>query len=129
MRATPIGGTIALALLLLVPASQGAPRGGSQRGKAPSVCAFNAHAARPAPHEEGAQLSLTVAARRERFLTVTARRERFLTVAARMAPSFALLDIHGRQVQLDDFRGQVVVLNFWAFWCDTWKAEMPHLQA
>src|SRR5207302_1698894 len=45
-----------------------------------------------------------------------------------LAPAFALPDIHGRQVRLDDYRGQVVVLNFWAFWCDTWKAEMPHLQ-
>ena len=45
-----------------------------------------------------------------------------------LAPAFALPDIHGRQVRLDDYRGQVVVLNFWAFWCDTWKAEMSHLQ-
>ena len=44
------------------------------------------------------------------------------------APAFALPDIHGKLVSLDDYRGQVVVLNFWAFWCDTWKAEMPHLQ-
>jgi peroxiredoxin len=45
-----------------------------------------------------------------------------------LAPAFALPDIHGRQVRLDDYRGQIVILNFWAFWCDTWKAEMPHLQ-
>jgi peroxiredoxin len=44
------------------------------------------------------------------------------------APSFVLPDTQGKQVRLDDYRGQVVVLNFWAFWCDTWKAEMPHLQ-
>lgn len=44
------------------------------------------------------------------------------------APSFSLPDINGRQISLDDYRGKVVVLNFWAFWCDTWKAEMPHLQ-
>jgi peroxiredoxin len=44
------------------------------------------------------------------------------------APGFVLPDIYGRQVRLNDYRGQVVVLNFWAFWCDTWKAEMPHLQ-
>jgi peroxiredoxin len=44
------------------------------------------------------------------------------------APAFSLPDIHGKLVSLDDYRGHVVVLNFWAFWCDTWKAEMPHLQ-
>src|SRR5260370_35370887 len=53
---------------------------------------------------------------------------RSLTVAARPAPAFALPDVQGRQVRLDDYRGQIVVLNFWAFWCDTWKAEMPHRQ-
>ncbi|MDQ2798975.1 MAG: redoxin domain-containing protein, partial [Armatimonadota bacterium] len=42
------------------------------------------------------------------------------------APAFSLLDSQGRQVRLDDYKGQVVVLNFWAFWCDTWKAELPH---
>jgi peroxiredoxin len=51
----------------------------------------------------------------------------FLPTGSR-APAFALPDIHGRQVRLGDYRGQIVVLNFWAFWCDTWKAEMPHLQ-
>jgi peroxiredoxin len=44
------------------------------------------------------------------------------------APPFSLPDIHGKQVRREEFRGQIVVLNFWAFWCDTWKAEMPHLQ-
>jgi peroxiredoxin len=45
-----------------------------------------------------------------------------------VAPGFVLPDIGGRQVRLEEFRGQVVVLNFWAFWCDTWKEEMPHLR-
>ena len=45
-----------------------------------------------------------------------------------MAPAFSLPDINGKLVSLDDYRGKVVVVNFWAFWCDTWKAEMPHLQ-
>ncbi len=44
------------------------------------------------------------------------------------APAFSLPDINGKLVSLDDYRGKVIVLNFWAFWCDTWKAEMPHLQ-
>jgi len=44
------------------------------------------------------------------------------------APAFSLPDINGRQVSLESYRGKVVVLNFWAFWCDTWKAEMPHLR-
>jgi len=43
------------------------------------------------------------------------------------APPLALPDLNGKVVQLKDYRGQVVVLNFFAFWCDTWKDEWPHL--
>ena len=43
-------------------------------------------------------------------------------------PSFVLPDVEGKQVRLEDYRGKPVVLNFWAFWCDTWKAELPHLK-
>src|SRR5207249_3459036 len=41
---------------------------------------------------------------------------------------FALLDTGGKQCDLRTCRGKPVVLNFWAFWCDTWKEELPHLQ-
>jgi len=44
------------------------------------------------------------------------------------APAFSLPDVNGRPHALSEFRGRVTVLNFWAFWCDTWKAEMPHLK-
>ncbi len=43
------------------------------------------------------------------------------------APEFSLLDVNGKQFRLSDYRGKTVVLNFWAFWCDTWKAETPSL--
>ncbi len=46
----------------------------------------------------------------------------------RQAPDFALPTVEGSTVRLADLRGRPVVLNFWAFWCDTWKAEMPHLR-
>ena len=44
------------------------------------------------------------------------------------APAFVLPDTAGQSVSLEQYRGQTVVLNFWAFWCDTWKAEMPSLK-
>lgn len=44
------------------------------------------------------------------------------------APDFSLPDMRGETHTLHALRGHVVVLNFWAFWCDTWKAEMPQLQ-
>lgn len=45
-----------------------------------------------------------------------------------IAPLFTLPDVKGRTFDLQAQRGEIVVLNFWAFWCDTWKAELPHLK-
>jgi len=42
-----------------------------------------------------------------------------------VAPDFTLLDINNNKVSLSDFRGKVVVLNFWATWCPPCKAEIP----
>ena len=41
------------------------------------------------------------------------------------APDFELPTLDGRKVKLSDFRGQAVLLNFWATWCPPCKIEMP----
>src|ERR1700680_1526737 len=41
------------------------------------------------------------------------------------APGFALNDAQGAPIRLSDYRGKVVLLNFWATWCHGCKLEIP----
>jgi len=42
---------------------------------------------------------------------------------------FSLRDLDGRPVRLSDFRGKVVLINFWTTWCTACVSEMPELIA
>ena len=37
------------------------------------------------------------------------------------------MDINQKNVNLDDFKGKLIILNFWATWCAPCKEEMPSL--
>jgi len=43
----------------------------------------------------------------------------------RKAPTFVLSDANGSPVRLSDYKGKVVVLDFWATWCTGCKVEIP----
>lgn len=44
------------------------------------------------------------------------------------APDFTLTDMQGQKVTLSQFRGKVVILNFWATWCPPCREEMPSME-
>lgn len=45
-----------------------------------------------------------------------------------VAPSFTLKNLAGEEVNLKDYKGKKVMLNFWATWCPPCKEEMPAME-
>jgi len=45
------------------------------------------------------------------------------------APDFMLVNLEGETIQLEDLRGKLILLNFWASWCAPCRLEMPTFQS
>lgn len=44
------------------------------------------------------------------------------------APDFSLQDLNGKRFSLNQFKGKVIFINFWATWCGPCKEEMPSME-
>jgi thiol-disulfide isomerase/thioredoxin len=53
---------------------------------------------------------------------------RFIPWREASTPALALKDLAGRPHALADYRGQVLLVNFWATWCEPCRHEMPSIQ-
>jgi thiol-disulfide isomerase/thioredoxin len=47
---------------------------------------------------------------------------------ARMAPPFSVTTMDGQSISLDELRGKVVLIDFWATWCPSCREALPHIQ-
>src|SRR5699024_9680896 len=60
--------------------------------------------------------------------TAVEESDEIATKKGELAPDYELTTLDGEQVKLSDYKGERVMLNFWATWCPPCRAEMPDME-
>lgn len=63
------------------------------------------------------------------LVIVNCKKKDQMAVIGSHAPDFTLTDLEGKKVSLSDYRGKVIVIDFWATWCPPCKDSIPFLES